>query len=227
MIQTEPDAAMNNAVQLTKTDALIIVDAQNDFLPGGSLAVPGGNEVVSILNRYIALFVRRSLPVYATRDWHPYNHCSFKAQGGPWPTHCVAGSGGAAFAAALDLPPDACIVSKAMAREQDAYSGFEGTSLAGRLQSHGIRRLFVGGLATDYCVRNTVMDALAFGFEVKLLIDAIRAVDLRVGDGQTAIGQMIERGAEALQLADLECEPGHSSGPIGGPPKEYRFWQRE
>ena len=208
-----------HAVPLTKTDALIIVDAQNDFLPGGSLAVPGADEIISILNRYLAIFIRRSLPIYATRDWHPPDHCSFKAQGGAWPAHCVAGTDGAAFAAALNLPADACVVSKAMTREQDAYSGFAGTSLARQLRSRGIRRLFIGGLATDYCVRNTVMDALASGFEVKLLIDAIRAVDLRAGDGKSAIDQMIERGAQALQLPDLECEPTHLAPETAGIPK--------
>src|SRR5881397_2095449 len=152
------------------TDALILVDVQNDFLPGGSLAVPHGDEVIPKLNRYITMFVERALPIYATRDWHPPDHCSFTAQGGPWPPHCVAGTPGAAFAGALGLPRDATIVSKARSSEADAYSGFQGTDLADQLRGAGVKRLFIGGLATDYCVLNTVKDARAQGFEVMLLV---------------------------------------------------------
>src|SRR5574340_133567 len=144
-------------------DALLVVDAQNDFLPGGSLAVPGGDEVLPPLNRYLGIFTARNLPVFATRDWHPARHCSFRAQGGSWPPHCVAGTRGAEFAAALRLPPSAEIVSKATSAEQDAYSGFHGTGLDALLRAADIRRLFVGGLATDYCVLNTVRDALKLG----------------------------------------------------------------
>lgn len=193
-----------NPIRLTREDALVIVDVQNDFLPGGSLAVPAGDQVVPVLNRYIALFAQHSLPIYATRDWHPANHRSFIAQGGIWPPHCIAGSEGAEFAAALNLPDSAVIVSKAATPEKDAYSGFEGTELSNRLQANGVARLFVGGLATDYCVMNTVKDALLQGFRVALLIDAIRAVDLHAGDGQTAIDEMIEWGAEPLRLTDIE-----------------------
>lgn len=171
-----------DAIQLSATDALLIVDVQNDFLPGGSLPVPAGDQVIAVLNRYIALFARQSLPVLATRDWHPANHCSFRAQGGIWPPHCVAGSAGAGLAGALKLPASAVIVPKAMTAERDAYSGFDGTELARRLRAGGSERLFIGGLATDYCVLHTVSDALAQGFAVMLLQDAIRAVDLHPGE---------------------------------------------
>lgn len=191
------------ATQLRNTDALLIVDVQNDFLPGGNLPVPAGDAVILVLNRYIAMFARQSLPIFATRDWHPANHCSFRAQGGIWPPHCVAGSTGAQLAASLDLPPGAVIVPKATAVEKDAYSGFDGTDLAVRLRAGGSERLFIGGLATDYCVLNTVKDALSQGFAVLLLLDAIRAVDLHPGDGQAAIAQMIGQGARPLQFSEL------------------------
>jgi len=176
-------------------DALLIVDVQNDFLPGGSLAVPEGDRVVPVLNRYIRDFTAAGLPVYATRDWHPEGHCSFAAQGGPWPPHCRAGTRGAAFAPGLKLPEGAVVISKADTVEKDAYSGFQGTDLAERLQAAGVRRLFVGGLATDYCVLNTVRDALAAGFGVVLLEDAIRAVDVKPGDGARAEAEMVRAGA--------------------------------
>ncbi len=181
-------------------DALIVVDVQKDFLPGGSLAVPRGDEVVPVLNRYMEIFSSRGLPVFATRDWHPPEHCSFTEQGGPWPSHCVAGSEGAAFAADLHLPADAVIISKATEPERDAYSGFQGTDLAQRLREAGVRRVFVGGLATDYCVLNTVRDALAEGFEVVLLEDAIRAVDVQPGDGERAVKEMLDAGAVPARI---------------------------
>ncbi len=179
-------------------DALVIVDVQNDFLPGGRLAVPEGDAVMAPLNRYIALFQARGLPVYATRDWHPPDHCSFTAQGGPWPPHCVAETAGAAFAADLHLPADAVVVYKATLQGKDAYSGFEGTHLAEHLRDRQVSRLFIGGLATDYCVLNTVKDALAAGFRVLLLTDAIRAVELEAGDGERAIADMQRAGAQLI-----------------------------
>lgn len=192
-----------DAIRLGDRDALLIVDVQNDFLPGGNLPVPAGDAVIPALNRYITLFARGGRPILATRDWHPAGHCSFRQQGGIWPPHCIAGSKGAELAAQLALPPTAVIVSKATTAAQDAYSGFEGTALAGRLRASGSERLFIGGLATDYCVLNTVKDALSQGFEVVLLLDAIRAVDLRAGDGRAAIAQMLEQGARPLRFADL------------------------
>ena len=187
------------AIRLTATDALLLVDVQNDFLPGGKLAVPGGDEIIPTLNRYIDLFASQSLPIHATRDWHPANHCSFKTQNGIWPAHCIAGSAGAQFPAALRLPDTADLISKATNPQKDAYSGFDGTDLPDRLKMQGIERLFIGGLATDYCVLNTVKDALSQGFKVLLLQDAIRAVDLRPGDGDRAIEEMARAGARLAQ----------------------------
>jgi nicotinamidase/pyrazinamidase len=193
----------SSSIRLQTGDALIAVDVQNDFLPGGSLAVPEGDAVVPALNRYLAAFAARALPVFATRDWHPTNHCSFKAQGGIWPPHCVTATHGAEFASGLALPQAAVIVSKAATPESDAYSGFGGTDLAARLRAARVTRLFIGGLATDYCVLNTVRDALAGGFEVLLLADAIRAVEMKAGDGARALGEMQKLGARPIRDEDL------------------------
>ncbi|WP_333840599.1 nicotinamidase [Pelomicrobium sp.] len=184
-------------------DALIIVDVQNDFLPGGALAVPQGDRVIEPLNRAAALFEAKGLPVFATRDWHPENHCSFKPQGGPWPPHCVAGTRGAEFAPSLRLPAATVVISKATTAERDAYSGFQGTELGNELKRRGVKRVVVGGLATDYCVLNTVKDALAQGLQVLLLTDAIRAVDVKPGDGGAAQAEMERRGAVPITVADL------------------------
>ena len=185
---------------LSPGDALIVVDIQNDFLPGGSLAVPNGDDVIPALNRYLAAFVRRELPIFATRDWHPPNHCSFQPYGGPWPPHCVAGSDGAAFAAALDLPASSTLITlKGTQPEKDAYSAFDGTDLDARLRGQGVARLFVGGLATDYCVLYTVKDGLKAGYTVILLQDAVRAVNVRPGDGKRAEAEMIRGGAMPIR----------------------------
>ncbi|MCS6787354.1 MAG: nicotinamidase [Thiobacillaceae bacterium] len=179
-------------------DALIIVDVQNDFLPGGALAVPQGDAVIAPLNRWIGRFAAAGLPIVATRDWHPADHCSFRTRGGPWPPHCIAGTPGAAFAPQLALPDSALVVSKATAREAEAYSGFAGTDLAARLRALGVKRLYIGGLATDYCVKNTVLDALKEGFAVVLLREATRAVEVQPGDGARAIAAMQAAGAQVV-----------------------------
>lgn len=192
-------------VSLQSTDALVVVDVQRDFLPAGALAVPHGDEVVPVINRYIALFHARGLPVIFTRDWHPASHCSFQQQGGPWPEHCVADTSGAAFAPNLLQPADSWVISKATEAQQDAYSGFQGTGLAQRLQQRGCQRLYICGLATDYCVLETVKDALTGKFRVFLLQDAIRAVDVHADDGARAIRTMQVAGAGILSYDDL-CE---------------------
>ena len=192
---------MNALLQPGPGDALVVVDVQEDFLPGGALAVPAGDAVVPVLNRYIHEFEHRGLPIFATRDWHPPGHCSFRQQGGPWPPHCIAETPGAQFARDLALPPGAEVVSKATRAEADAYSGFEGTDLASRLRQLRCARVFIGGLATDYCVRASALDALAEGFEVVVLEDATRAVEVHPGDGQRALEEMAVRGA---QLARAE-----------------------
>jgi len=197
-------------VQLQNADALLIVDVQNDFLPGGTLAVPNGDQVIPALNQCIGLFTRHALPIVATRDWHPEHHCSFKDRGGPWPPHCIAGTPGAAFADNLMLPENTVIISKAEKADRDAYSGFEKTKLHHHLQSMGIRRLVVGGLATDFCVLNTVKDGLKLGYRILLLVDAIRAVNLRAGGGDHAIADMKAAGAEIIESAALVDSPGQT-----------------
>lgn len=185
---------------LNRGDALVVVDVQNDFLPGGSLAVPRGDEVVPVLNHYLTAFQLKGLPIFATRDWHPPNHCSFKPYGGPWPPHCVAGSAGAAFAPGLELPASTTVITlKGTEPDRDAYSGFERTDLDAQLRAAGARRLFVGGLATDYCVLSTVKDGLALGYAVVLLQDAVRAVNVQPDDGYRAEEEMIRLGAIALE----------------------------
>lgn len=188
---------------LGRNDALLMVDVQRDFLPGGKLGVPDGDAVVPVLNRYIAAARAKGVPIYASRDWHPQNHCSFTPQGGPWPPHCVAGTPGAAFAAGLQLPSDAAIIDKATREDADAYSAFSGTTLAEELRRRGVKRLLVGGLATDYCVLNTVRDALREGFGVILLEDAIRAVNVKPGDGERAQREMENGGAVAATYEEL------------------------
>ena len=190
--------AENKEYSPSKGDALIIIDVQNDFLPGGSLAVPDGDKVVAPLNQYIQIFQKASLPIIASRDWHPVNHCSFVDQGGDWPPHCVAGTTGAAFVEELLLPAAVPIISKAISPEKDSYSDFEDTDLDEQLRSLGVHRLFIGGIATDYCVLSTVLDGLQNGYSVFLLTDASRAVDVQPGDGDRAIEKMKRKGAVPL-----------------------------
>lgn len=189
-----------DTVELGKGDALLIIDIQNDFLPGGSLAVAEGDQIIPVLNGYIDQFIYRQLPVFATRDWHPANHCSFIPQGGPWPEHCIAGSKGAEFSSELHLPASTSIISKGTDVEQDGYSGFVNPALKDQLDKMGACRLFIGGLATDYCVLNTVRDALSCHYQVLLLTDAIRAVNVQRQDGGNAINVMILKGAIPVTL---------------------------
>jgi nicotinamidase/pyrazinamidase len=202
-----------SAIVLGGGDALLIVDPQVDFLPGGSLGVPQGDAVLAPINRLIGLYRTHALPVYVSRDWHPALHCSFAEQGGPWPVHCVAGSDGARFAEALQLD-DAVVVSKATTVDVDAYSAYNGTGLAETLRERGIRRLTVCGLATDYCVLNTVADGLAAGFEVLLATEAMRAVNVNTGDGERALARMRDAGAVPVALSGA----GLVSGPVADLP---------
>jgi len=188
-------------IELGEGDALLVSDIQNDFLPGGSLAVQEGERIIPVLNDYIDRFSHRQLPVFATRDWHPANHCSFIRQGGPWPEHCIAGSKGAEFVTDLHLPVSVYIISKGTDLEREGYSSFSNRTFKAQLDNAGVRRLFIGGLATDYCVLNTVRDALNYHFKVFLLIDAIRAVNVQKQDGENAINEMIEKGAIPITLS--------------------------
>lgn len=192
---------MSDPVSIQDGDALLLVDVQNDFLPGGSMAVPDGGQVVALLSRCVDLFYRHGQPVYATRDWHPADHCSFQAQGGLWPSHCVQETPGAEFAPGLGLAAFAMIVSKASNPGQDACSGFDGTNLAFQLMMYGVKRLFIGGLATDSAVFHTVCDALKQGVAVYVLSDAIRAMN--AAEGERAIAEMAALGAQFVASSDL------------------------
>jgi len=187
--------SLGQKLGLRPGDALLVIDVQRDFLPGGSLPVAEGREVVAPLNAYIAAFSARRLPILATRDWHPPDHCSFRESGGPWPPHCVRQTPGAEWPSELRISPETHVISKATSADTEAYSGFSGTALARLLRDLKVRRLFVGGLATDYCVHDTVLDARAQGFEVSVLADAVRAVNLRPEDAGRAIEDMIAHGA--------------------------------
>lgn len=204
-VQATPEAASRKngragpselpPLQLATSDTLLVADVQNDFLPGGALAVRRGDEVIAPLNRIIAEFHRLGLPIYATRDWHPTDHCSFRLQGGPWPPHCIAGLRGAEPPSQLHLPPETRLVPKGIVPHAEAYSGFQATGLAVELRRAGCRRVIIGGVATDYCVRATALDALLAGFEAVVLEDAVRPVDVKKGDGRRALEELRAAGA--------------------------------
>ena len=190
---------------LSDKDALLIVDVQRDFLPGGALAVPDGDDVTPVLAACGEVFAANDLPVFASRDWHPKDHCSFEAQGGLWPPHCVADTPGAEIDPGLRLPSGTRIVDKATTADKDAYSAFEGTELDSWLKESGVRRLFIGGLATEYCVLNTARDAVNNGYEVHLMTDAIRAIDPAEGD--SAIESLRELHAMIVDSGEILDEP--------------------
>jgi nicotinamidase/pyrazinamidase len=193
--------------RIGKTDALIIVDVQRDFCPGEALPVPYGDQVVPVLNKYICIFKAAGALIFATRDWHPPNHVSFKPYGGIWPPHCIQGTKGAEFHPDLMLPEEAHIVSKATDPSRESYSGFDGTELEKELGKRHLKRVFVGGLATDYCVKNTVIDAVRLGFKAVLLLDAIRGINRKRGDSEEAIKEMINNGAKTAVTRDKHVYP--------------------
>lgn len=161
---------------MRRGDALLIVDVQKDFCPGGALPIAHGDDVVPVLNRCIEAAAANELIVYASRDWHPAGHVSFKERGGPWPPHCLQDSDGARFHPELKLPDDVVKVTKGTRFDHDQNSAFDETGLAARLRSDGVKRLWVGGLAEDVCVRASVLDGLAEGFDVIVIENATRPV---------------------------------------------------
>jgi len=183
--------------------ALIVVDLQNDFCPGGALPVAGGDQVVPVANKLIHFFESNNWPIYFTRDWHPANHSSFQENGGIWPVHCVAETDGAAFHAALNIPTQATIISTATQAEYEAYSGFERTNLAKLLKQQKVSELVVVGLATDYCVKHTVLDGLKAGFKVSVVQEGVRAVNVKPGDGDQALEEMEKNGAKVVNLGEV------------------------
>jgi nicotinamidase/pyrazinamidase len=182
------------------TDALLVVDVQNDFCPGGALAVPGGHEVIPIINQLL----KHDWLTVATMDWHPAEHCSFEPHGGPWPPHCVQDTAGAAIHPELDATQIDRVITKGSHPKEEAYSGFHGTELAQILRDRGVKRVLVCGIATDYCVRATAYDALQEGFEVLVLEDAIRGVEVNVGDCQRALDELRQAGVQVIVSSDLD-----------------------
>jgi nicotinamidase/pyrazinamidase len=182
-------------VEVQPDDALVVVDVQHDFLPGGALAVASGERIFAPIDALAPRFAR----VYATRDWHPPDHSSYAQNGGPWPVHCVAGTHGAAFDERLDLANVDVVVDKGVDRATDGYSGFAATTLAGDLRLHGIHRVFVCGLATDYCVKATALDARAAGFATFVIADASAAVEVQAGDEAAALAELQAAGVEVIE----------------------------
>ena len=176
--------------------ALLVVDVQRDFCPGGALPVRGGDRIIPGINRVTSAFARAGLPVFFTRDWHPKDHISFRSQGGRWPAHCVQGTAGAEFHPALRIPAGAVVISKGDDPRAEAYSGFQGTDLKARLKELGVKKVFLCGLATDYCVRETTIDARHAGFAVDVMEDCTRPVNAKPRDGDRAVSVMRSAGAK-------------------------------
>lgn len=194
---------MNRPVE--REDALLVVDIQNDFCPGGALAVKEGDAIIPVVNRLVRLFLEREATVAYSRDWHPEDHSSFREEGGPWPPHCVAGTRGSAFHPSLHVPLYPLIISKGTGNDE-ALSAFDGTNLHERLQQRGVTRLFVVGLATDYCVKATALDGLSLGYETIVLADATRPVDISPGDGEKALQNVTLRGGYIMTAGTLFSE---------------------
>jgi nicotinamidase/pyrazinamidase len=206
--------------RMNERSALLVVDVQIDFCPGGSLAVPGGDAAVPVINRYIELFRSLGHPVIASRDWHPPVTKHFREFGGIWPPHCIQGSRGASFHPRLALPDGALVVSKGMDPEQDDYSALDarletGTTLKDHLAAGGVKNLYVCGLATDYCVRETSLDALATGFTVTVLQDACKGVNLKKGDSARALEEIAGEGGKLADFASVERELGAAGQQTG------------
>lgn len=188
--------------------ALLIVDVQNDFCPGGAIPVPDGDSIIPRINRAASLFHRRSLPIVASRDWHPRETRHFKEFGGAWPPHCVQGTKGARFHPDLRLPEGTIVVSKGMDPEEDSYSAFQAVTSAGRdlesvLRDRDVEEVLIVGLATDYCVRASAIDAIKRGFGVRVLRDMVKGVDVKPGDSATALRELRGYGAGVAEGRDL------------------------
>ena len=193
---------------LKSKKALLVVDVQNDFCPGGALGIHGGHKIIPILNKCIKFFEKENSPIIVTRDWHPLVTKHFKQFGGVWPEHCVEGSPGAQFHPDLELPKDALVMSKGMDPEKDSYSAFHATDssgmvLANLLKNLGVTEIYIGGLATDYCVKYSALDALKAGLEVFILTDAVAGVNLLPEDSRLALQEMVSRGAKKTIFEEL------------------------
>jgi nicotinamidase/pyrazinamidase len=192
---------MSSSPSFRVGDGLLLVDPQNDFCPGGSLAVADGDAVMPVLSTWADAAERAGIPIFVSRDWHPPRTTHFKEYGGVWPPHCIMATRGAEFHRDLRLPANVTVVSKGMGESEDAYSAFQasddsGTPLRNLLERDGVKHLYIGGLATDYCVKSTALDAVQKGFSVTLIPDGVRAVNLKATDGEVAVGEMQAAGVD-------------------------------
>ncbi|MCK9603048.1 MAG: bifunctional nicotinamidase/pyrazinamidase [Candidatus Omnitrophica bacterium] len=188
--------------------ALLVVDVQNDFCPGGALGVPAGHKIAPVINKYIRIFLKKKSVIFATRDWHPVRTKHFKDFGGLWPVHCIQNTLGAAFHPELKLPKEAILLYKGMNPDKDSYSAFHaedesGVGLLVWLKRLGIKEIYIAGLATDYCVKYSAIDAIKYGLKVKILIDAVQGVNLKPDDSKDAIEKITKMGAKKIKLTDL------------------------
>ncbi|MEM1693387.1 MAG: nicotinamidase [Ignisphaera sp.] len=190
-------------IKILPIDALTIVDMQNDFMPGGALPVPNALTIIPAINRYIEMFKRAKAVIVATRDWHPPNHISFNTRGGPWPPHCIQNTWGAQFHPDIGLPRDSIVISKAFREDREAYSGFKETELDEILKSRGVKRLFIAGVATEYCVKATAEDGVRLGYQVFLLSDAIKGIDRPEGSEAKAIEELLDKGVVVISIEDI------------------------
>ena len=190
-------------ISIDLNSALVVVDVQNDFCAGGVLAVREAEKIISVINQYVPHFQGIGAPIFATRDWHPKNHVSFKERGGPWPPHCLQASKGADLSPALKLPYGVTVISKGFLTEQDNHSGFQGTDFEARLKEKNVKKTFVCGLSVDSSLNNTVLDSVKAGFETYLLTDAVRVEGLNRGDQKKMAEQLIKAGAKSITLKNL------------------------
>ncbi len=203
---TEPTATAQDSLVPDKQSALVLVHLQNDFFPGGSLAIPEGDHIIPQINQYIGYFQHQLSAIMATRDWHPQNHCSFQEQGGPWPPHCVQGSRGAQFHANLHLPNGSLIISGATNPKKDIHSGFDGTSLADYLEDRHASTVYIVGLATEYWINQTVLDGMKLGLRMVVLEDAICGVNLKPDDSEQALQEMVAAGTIRATAIDIGAQ---------------------
>jgi nicotinamidase/pyrazinamidase len=200
MKHSKDSASDQSAIpQPDRQSALLLVDPQNDFFPGGALGMPESNNLIPVINAYIKHFSRQGWPILATRDWHPANHCSFTEQGGPHPTHCVQGSRGAQFHSDLVMPPGMMVISKGTDPKKDSRSGFEGSSLADRLEDLDVKTIFILGPATQDCLTQTIVDACKIGLQVVVLSDAIGSIGLSAD----SLNEIYQAGAIRATASDL------------------------